>query len=237
MASLAAVFVALVKIPVVFVHPARIVDIVQPMRAVGGQGQAALAVTGAALDDGSGMSLKLSGRDVVVGRRVFVGPDGVGTAMAAFAGKVAVALAESKESVGVFRKAFVGCQEGRSRRVIGFIGLSQAEGPISVSHQTGALEIGNGITGVAGLAAGQVFPGSPRSAIVGAVDAAAGQQGVGAADRRHAAVAVEAAHPAGGHGPALTLGDVTGMALVAAGIYCGGRLKNRQLSMILVHHD
>ena len=62
-------------------------------------GQAALAVTGAALDDGSVVALKLSGRDVVVGGRVVVGPDGVGAAVAAFAGEAAVALAETEEGV------------------------------------------------------------------------------------------------------------------------------------------
>ena len=109
-AGLAAGFVALVKITVAFIHPARIVDIVQPVGAVGGQWKAALAMAGSALDDGSVVALKLSGRDVVVGRRIVVGPDGVGAAVAAFAADTAVALAEAEEGVCIFRKALVGCQ-------------------------------------------------------------------------------------------------------------------------------
>ena len=91
------------------------------MGAVGGQGQAALAMTDAALDDGSVVALKLSGRNVVVGSRIVIGPYGVGAAVTDFTGNTAMAFAESEKGVGIFRKPFVGCQEGRSGSVAGSV--------------------------------------------------------------------------------------------------------------------
>ena len=214
-AGLAAGLVVLIKVFVTIIIPAGVGDVVQAVGAAGRPGQTAGRMAGFTCDDGSGESLELYGGQVVVGGRIGVGPDGVGAAMAAFTGDAAVAFAEAEKGVRVFGKALVGCQERRSGIVTGSVRLAQAERPVGVSHQISTLKIRDGITGVAGLAAGQVLPGAPRAAVVGAVDAAAGQQRGCAAHRQHVAVAVETVHVAGGHGPALALGDVAWVALVA----------------------
>ena len=55
--------------------------------------------------------------------------------------------------------------------------MSQAEQPQGIGDQIRAGQVVDGITGVAGLAAGQVLPGPPRSPVVGAIQAAAVLEG------------------------------------------------------------
>jgi len=104
-ASLAGRFVLPIAVSVaVFAVPATIGDVVQTVRAVGGQGQAAGCMAGRALFNHTLVALKGDGGHIVVGRGVDVGPDGVGAAMASFAEDAAVAFAVAIQGAIVFGK-------------------------------------------------------------------------------------------------------------------------------------
>ena len=146
-----------------------------------------------ALDDSAGVPLQFFRRDVVIVRVDRIRPDRVRAVVTALAGDAAVARAEAEQLAGVLGEPLVA---GKSRRGSLVVRVECDDGPQAIGcHQRRVeLKVAHGVARVAGLAARQVGPRTPRLAVVGAVDAAALQQGRHSAYRGHVAVAVLAVH-------------------------------------------
>lgn len=123
--------------------PGPAVDIMHAMRSVQGQGQAGVADS--AVAEGTGMALKLGGRDIVIGLRVGIRPDRVGRAVAAFAGDAAVSQAVAVERGIVFGEPLV----VRGSRC-GIVDLTIP----GLGHAQRATQVVGGVSGVAGFATG-----------------------------------------------------------------------------------
>ena len=88
-------FVLFVKITVIFIYPVAVVHVMEAMRAVGGELEAALGVADRAFDDLAGIPLERLGCHIVIGGIVRDRPLGMGAAVTVFAANTAVPLAEA----------------------------------------------------------------------------------------------------------------------------------------------
>jgi hypothetical protein len=105
MTRLASRFIPFITISVsIFAIPAGIGHIVEAMGAVCGQGQTTCLMTDRAFSDDSAVSLKRRSSHIIIGIRIIVGPDGMGTAVAPLAEDPAVTFTISIQSVIVFRE-------------------------------------------------------------------------------------------------------------------------------------
>ena len=112
MTNPAAVLIIFVKILMIFIVPANIIDVVHPMGAVDCAWQAARFMAGAAFDYGADVPLQHICRLVVIRAFSGVRPYGMSAAVARFASNVTMPLAEPEECVCIFGKSFV-CRQQR----------------------------------------------------------------------------------------------------------------------------
>ena len=169
MACFAAIFISLVKLSMFFVYPVIIIYIVQTVGAAGGQGQTSGDMANGTLHDGPWVSLQLHSSDIIIGAGIFIGPNGMRTAMTRFAGQSAMSLAVAKQGSIFLGKSFVCRKQWRSRRISGSIGLNQADsGAGELQVRSG--QVVDGVSGVTGLATGQIHPGASPTAVVVAVN-------------------------------------------------------------------
>ena len=108
------------KIIFMIAVPAGVINIVQTVGAIGGEGQARAMADGA-FDDGAGMTLDLLCCDVVVGAGAHR-PFGVGTAVAGLAGDAVVSQAIVIQRIVVFGKPLIGGNPGSGGGITGIVG-------------------------------------------------------------------------------------------------------------------
>jgi len=198
MAGAAGIGVSFVEI-LVFEVPFPAIDVMHAMGAIERKRQA--GVTAAALADSAGMALQLNGRDVVIGGRQCVRPDGMGGAVATFTGHTAVSEAVAVERIGIFSEALVISQAGCSGIDIIRPGLRQAD----------ASRVAQSITGMTGLAAGLINPRLARTSAHG----------------QHAAMTVDTLDTGSTHGAPEALGDLARVTLITGFLECAVSREQR----------